>query len=80
MKNSACLQAFASLGNLDSMKEPCDPHKAAMVNVFESKGAPCMEYKYGVKVTIDEQVSEVVEFNEAIMTKIDTSSCHTSNP
>merc|ERR1712037_391742 len=42
-------------------------------NVFESKGAPCMEYKYGVKVTIDEQVSEVVEFNEAIMTKIDTS-------
>jgi len=42
-------------------------------NVFESKGVPCTEYKYGVKVTIDEQVSEVVEFNEAIMTKIDTS-------
>ena len=42
-------------------------------NVFESKGVPCTEYKYGVKVTIDDQVSEVVEFNEAIMTKIDTS-------
>ena len=42
-------------------------------NVFESKGVPCTEYKYGVKVTIDEQVSEVVEFNDAIMTKIDTS-------
>lgn len=42
-------------------------------NVFESKGVPCTEYKYGVKVTIDDQESEVVESKEVLMTKIDSS-------
>ena len=70
-------EVFQKINTIDGAWEKIGTSKE---NVFQSKGAPCMEYKYGVKVTIDEQVSEVVEFNEAIMTKIDTSSCHTSNP
>ena len=41
-------------------------------NVFESKGAPCTEYKFGLKVRIADQLSEVVEF-ATLMTKVDTS-------
>ena len=63
-------EVFQKINTIDGAWEKIGTSKE---NVFQSKGAPCMEYKYGVKVTIDEQVSEVVEFNEAIMTKIDTS-------
>jgi len=42
-------------------------------NFFKQKGVPCTEYKYGVKVTIDDQESEIVEFDQAIMTKLDES-------
>merc|ERR1719266_428480 len=63
-------EVFQKINTIDGAWEKIGTSKE---NVFESKGAPCMEYKYGVKVTIDDQVSEVVEFNEAIMTKIDTS-------
>jgi len=42
-------------------------------NYFKQKGVPCTEYKYGVKVTIDDQESEIVEFEQAIMSKLDKS-------
>ena len=29
-------------------------------NCFEQKGVPCTEYQYGVKVTVDDQESEIV--------------------
>ena len=41
-------------------------------NVFESKAAPCTEYKYGVLAKIENQAVEV-EFDKAIMTKVNTS-------
>ena len=41
-------------------------------NWFKSKGSPCTEYKFGVKVRIEDQLSEVVEF-ATLMTKADTS-------
>jgi hypothetical protein len=33
---------------------------------IKKKGLPCTEYKYGVKVTIDDEESEIVEFDELI--------------
>jgi len=33
---------------------------------IKNKGIPCTEYKYGVKVTIDDHESEIVEFDELI--------------
>ena len=41
-------------------------------NVFESKAAPCTEYKYGILANIENQAVEV-EFDKAIMTKVNTS-------
>jgi len=70
IKCASKYEVFQKINTLDGEWEKIGTSKE---NVFQSKGAPCMEYKYGVKVTIDDQVSEVVEFNEAIMTKIDTS-------
>lgn len=40
-------------------------------NYFKQKGVPCTEYKYGVKVTVDDQESDIVEIDQAIMTKLD---------
>ena len=70
IKCASQYEVFQKINTLDGEWEKIGTSKE---NVFQSKGAPCMEYKYGVKVTIDDQVSEVVEFKEAIMTKIDTS-------
>ena len=70
IKCASKYEVFQKINTLDGEWEKIGTSKE---NVFQSKGAPCMEYKYGVKVTIDDQVSEVVEFKEAIMTKIDTS-------
>jgi len=33
---------------------------------IKNKGLPCTEYKYGVKVTIDDHESDIVEFDEMI--------------
>lgn len=35
-------------------------------SLIKNKGVPCTEYKYGVKVTIDDHESEIVEFDELI--------------
>lgn len=40
---------------------------------FSSKGVPCTEYRYGVKVTIDGVQSDIVEAEEPVMTPIDNS-------
>jgi len=37
------------------------------------KGVPCTEYRYGVKVTIDDIQSDIVEAEDAVMTPIDNS-------
>lgn len=38
---------------------------------FSIKGVPCTEYRYGVKVTIDEEQSDIVEAEQPVMTPID---------
>ena len=40
-------------------------------NFFKQKSAPCTEYKYGIKVTIDDKESDIVEINHAVMTILD---------
>lgn len=35
-------------------------------NYIKIKGVPCTEYKYGIKVTIDDQESDIVEFENLI--------------
>ena len=33
---------------------------------FEQKGVPCTDMKYGVKVTVNDQESEIVDFDQSI--------------
>jgi len=39
-------------------------------NELSIKGVPCTEYRYGVKVTIDDQISEIVEADETVITHL----------
>jgi hypothetical protein len=42
-------------------------------NYFRQRGVPCTEYMYGVKVTVGDEESEIVEFKKAVVTKLDNS-------
>ena len=42
-------------------------------NYFEHQGVPCTEYKYGIRVAMDQYETEIVEYKEAVMTQLDDS-------
>lgn len=68
-----CASKFDVFQKMNTNEAEWEKIGTSKETTFETKGAPCMEYRYGVKVTIDDQESEIVEFDEAVMTKMDTS-------
>ena len=42
-------------------------------NFFQQKVPLCREYNYGVKVSVGEEESDMVEFDKVVLTKLDES-------
>ena len=61
-----CANHYEVFQKIDEPEEEWERVGTTEENFFKKKGVPCTEYKYGVKVTIDDEESDIVDLDQSI--------------